>query len=212
MKNYLLAAGLLFGTAGTHAGTIDFTDNSFAGTPTYAFGGSGPIIAFSESADGADLSFSGGQFRALGPWGSGMFADGTYSLQFGGGAGNTASFSLIPSIDIFLNSYTGLGGASGNLNAIFNITGLGVNSIGNTFVTQGFDGHPGETNAFTGGPLLLQAGEAYQFVTTNASANTIGRFYSFDVAAAGGQVPLPAGLPLFLMGFGMLVALRARSQ
>ncbi len=212
MKNHLLAGALLLGTPAIQAGTIDFTDNSFAATPTYAFGGTGPILAFAESVDGAVLAFAGGQFRALGPWGNGSFADGVYSLQFGGGAGNTANFTLIPSIDVFLNSYTGLGGASGNINAIFDITGLGVNSIGNTFVTQGFDGNAGETNPFAGGPLLLQAGETYSFTTTNASSNTIGRFYSFDVEAATGQIPLPAGLPLFLTGLGLLVQVKRKTR
>ena len=208
-KSIALACGFVLGGLSAQAATMDFTDNSFASTPTYAFAGpAGPVVEFSEAVPGGTVTFSPGQFRNIGPWGDGSFADGVYSLIIGGGGGSPASFEMVSTVDITLNGYNGLGAVSGFTTAVFNVTGAGVNSTGNTFTTGGFDGQPGQDYSFAGGALSMIAGETYLFSITNSGSITSSRFYSFDFSVA--PVPLPAGAVFLLGGLAAFGVMRRR--
>ena len=115
--------------------------------------------------------------------------------------------------NITLNSYHGIGPLNSGVSfAIFDVTGTGVNSTGNTFTNYGAFGSPGQTYGFAGGPLSLLAGETYTFNTTNWGSTTVSSIYSFDFSVAVAPVPLPASLPLLLGGLGLIAAVRRRRR
>ena len=215
---YLLGAALALGlgTFSAQAATVDLTDNSFASVDYVDFvqGAVGPIEEFVEAVDGVLFTFSAksvnGQFRNVGTWGDGSFSTGAKALSFGGGGGNTASFTLSVSHDVTLNAFLGFA-QQFNTGAIFDVTGLGVGSLGNAFGTTGFlsTGIPG-TNGFVGGPLSLVAGQLYTFTTTNNGAATLSHLTGLDFTKAMAPIPLPAGLPLLLLGLGGLALVRKK--
>lgn len=215
MKKALVAA-LFAATAftATHASaaSIDLTDEVFvAGSVTY--NPSGPINGFAEQSSGVNFTFAtGGQFRTVGAWNGGVIQPANPALAFGGGGGNTTTFSLTVSEDISLTAFAGFA-QQFNTGAIFDVTGTGVSSTGNAFGTSAFlgTGTPVSTS-FVGGPLSLTAGEVYTFKTTNGSASTVSFFtgFEFSIAGATPAVPLPAGLPLLAGGLGAFAWLRRR--
>lgn len=198
----------LFLVSAASAATVDLTDETFVpGSVTYA--SAGPINGFQEAVDGVTFTFAtGGQFRNIGPWTS-IIDPADAALSFGGGGGNTSSFTLMVSADILLSSFLGFA-QQFNTGAIFDVTGLGVASLGNSFATSGFlsSGIPG-ANAFLGGPLQLMAGETYTFVTTNSGSATLSHLTGLEFTAVS-PIPLPAGLPLLLLGLGGLAMVRRR--
>ncbi|GAB4529901.1 MAG: hypothetical protein Tsb0019_31710 [Roseibium sp.] len=192
------------------ASTIVLVDNLFTSV-TYentAAGPLGPIIGFTETSAGVSFDFAriSGQFRKIGPWGSGVIGSPSYAADVGGGGGSVTSFSLTTSHDVLLNSFSGLGAGSPLVNPVFSVTGGAVSSIGNTFSSAGFIGSPPTTNSFVGGPLALAAGISYIFDFTNAGVVTTGHFTSFNFTkvTTPTTVPLPAALPLLAGGLGLV--------
>jgi hypothetical protein len=178
----------------------------------------GPIEEFVETVDGVDFTFSAkpvnGQFRNVGPWGNGTTnTTAPWGLSFGGGGGNTATFTLTASQDVTLNAFLGFA-QQFNTGAIFDVTGTGVSSAGNAFSTAGTlaSGTP-VSESFVGGALSLTAGEVYTFTTTNAGAATLSHLTGIDFTkvSAPANVPLPAGLPLLVGGFGVLAWMRRKA-
>lgn len=215
MRSLLLATiASLSASAAATAATVDLSDNSFDQVEYQFFfssGFTGPIVGFDEVADGVTFSFAtSGQFRQVGTWGNGTSnTSGPFALQFGGSGGNPAVFSLSVSHDITLDSFTGLA-QLGNTNPLFDVSGTGVSSAGNTFSTVGSltSTTPTDHN-FVSGPLSLTAGATYLFSTTNSAGfATTGFFTSLNFTAA--AVPLPAGLPLMLAGLGAFGFMRRR--
>jgi hypothetical protein len=218
MKKTLSAAiaAISFGTI-SHAATIDLTDNSFTSVTyqTFVQGPLGPIVEFTETVAGVDFDFqAAGQFRAVGTWGNGTSAaQGPWALTFGGGGGNTTSFTLTASEDVILESFSGFA-QQFITGAIFDVTGGTVSSTGNQFSTSAFlaTGTP-VTDLFVGGPLYLDAGVTYSFTTTNAGAATQSHMTSLEFTKVDTTVvPLPAGLPLLLTGIVGIALLRRRQQ
>jgi len=202
----IVAATMISGAAS--AASVDLTDGVFSNPQyeTFVQGPLGPIIAFDEVVDGVTFAFSTtGQFRNVGPWGNGTSnAAAPWALSFGGGGGNASTFTLTVDMDITLQSFSGVG-QQFNTNPIFDVTGSGVSSVGNTFSTVGFMGDAAGTDSFASGPLNLVAGQTYTFSATNAGVTTVGHLYglSFEKVTMS-PVPLPAGLPLLVAGLGAL--------
>lgn len=222
MKTTILAAAiaaLSFGAA--NAASIDLTDNVFTSVDYVDFvqGPVGPIEEFVETVDGVAFTFSAklvnGQFRNVGPWGNGTTnTTAPWGLTFGGGGGNTATFTLSASQDVTLNAFLGFA-QQFNTGAIFDVTGTGVSSLANAFSTSGSlsSGTP-VSESFVGGPLSLTAGQVYTFTTTNAGAATQSHLTGLDftkVTPPPSSVPLPAGLPLMAAGLGVLAWVRRKS-
>lgn len=212
MKQFLFAAALAVLGSGATAATIDFTDESFVpGSLTYA--SAGPINGFQEAVDGVTFTFAtSGQFRNIGPWLS-IIDPAFPALTFGGGSGNASVFTISASADVMLDAFLGFA-QQFNTGAIFDVTGAGVTSTGNSFSTDGFlgSGTPVATN-FVGGPLSLQAGAVYTFTTTNFGSVTQSHMTGLEFTktqGVGATIPLPAGLPLLLSGLAGLAALRWR--
>lgn len=208
-----LVFALSFGTV-SNAATIDLTDNSFTSVTYESFvqGPIGPIIAFQETESGVAFDFAriSGQFRQVGPWGSGNFNTPPFFADIGGGAGSVSGFTLTASADVTLNAFLGLG-QQFNINPVFDVTGTGVSSTGNTFGVSGFPASdPAGSNGFAGGPLSLVAGHTYTFAVSNAGVTTRGYLTGFDFEVVQAQVPLPAGLPLLLTGFAGFAFMRRR--
>lgn len=216
MKRFLLAvvSALSFGTV-SNAATIDLSDNTFTSVTYETFvNGLGPIIQFTETVDGVVFDFSTtGQFRNVGTWGNGTSnVSAPWALSFGGGGGNTSSFTLSASADVVLNSFSGFA-QQFNTGAIFDVTGGAVSSLGNQFSTAAFlaTGAP-VADSFVGGPLTLLAGVTYSFSTTNSGPSTLSHLTSLDFTKSNANVvPLPAGLPLLLSGILGFALLRRRS-
>ena len=122
----IISAGLLILGSAAQASTIDLTDNTFT---SVTYDGAGPINAFDELVDGVTFSFAtGGQFRNVGTWSDGTTgATGPWALTFGGGGGNTTTFTLTVDAAVQLDSFVGLG-QSLNTNPIFDVSGSGVSS------------------------------------------------------------------------------------
>ena len=200
----------LFLVSAASAATVDLTDETFVpGSVTYD--SAGPINGFQEAVDGVTFTFAtGGQFRNIGAWTS-VIDPADAALSFGGGGGNASSFTLMVSADIMLTSFLGFA-QQFNTGAIFDVTGLGVASLGNSFATEGFllSGTPG-VNSFIGGPLQLLSGELYTFTTTNSGFATLSHLTGLEFSKIA-PIPLPAGLPLMLLALGGLALVRRRAS
>lgn len=202
MIKYLLTAIMVASSMGmAQASTIDLTDGIYS-NETYDF--AGPVNFFQENVDGVTFSFSAGQFRAIGPWSGNAIVPSSRAIAIGGGGGSSTSFTLMASADVSLEAFWGFG-QQYNTNPIFDVTGTGVSSTGNTFGTVGFVGTatPG-SNSFVGGPLSLLANTLYTFTVTNSGLSTQGYLMSIDFTSSTSTVPLPAGLPLLMGGLGVL--------
>jgi len=214
MRQVLYAAGLAMLASGATAATIDFTDETFVpGSVTYA--SAGPINGFQETADGVTFTIAtSGQLRNIGPWLT-IIDPAFPALTFGGGSGNASVFTLSASADVMLNAFLGFA-QQFNTGAIFDVTGAGVASTGNSFSTEGFLGSGiASVKSFAGGPLNLQAGEVYTFTTTNAGSATQSHMTGLEFTktqGVGATIPLPAGFPLLLSGLVGLGAMRLRRQ
>ena len=121
-------------------------------------------------------------------------------LQFGGGGGSVLTFDFTVSSDVFLESYTIDDSTIFILgNPAFDIReGASVLSAGNDA------NESGSTNAFEGGPILLEAGTSYSFVTTTTGA----AIQSFMASWQYSIVPTPGAAGL--LAVGGLVAVRRR--
>ena len=210
IRSMMLVAGLFtICTTSAHAARIDLDDNSFASV-VYSFG---PIVEFTENTGGVTFEFKSvlGKFRSIGTWSNGFFDDPPFGMDIGGGGGSASGFTLSANKDVTLNSFEGLGNF-GNTNPLIDISGLGVDSQGNTFSSVGFLSRPEEisTNLFVGGPLSLTAGEVYTFTVTNSSASTRGHITGFDFSVA--AVPVPAALPLLATAFAAIGLLSWRRR
>ncbi|WP_299727544.1 VPLPA-CTERM sorting domain-containing protein [uncultured Tateyamaria sp.] len=219
MKSFIpLIGAVLIAASSASAAVVDLTDNTFTSVDYVDFvqGPLGPIEEFVETVDGVAFTFSAksvsGQFRNVGTWGNGMFGGGPHALSFGGGGGNTATFTLSASADVTLNAFVGFA-QQFNTGAIFDVAGAGVSSTGNAFSTAAFlaSGTP-VADSFVGGPLSLMAGQVYTFTTTNSGVATQSHLTGLDFTTVQQPpaVPLPAGLPLLLAGLGGLAWMRRR--
>jgi hypothetical protein len=206
-KWFVAAVAAFFISSGVQAATIDLSDAVFS-NPTYD-GTNLPINSFQENSAGVTFTFAtAGQFRAIGPWESNASDPGpNYRLVIGGGGGSPASFTLVASQNVALNSFWGLA-QQFNTNPIFTVSGTGVSSVGNTFSTVSFPSDASVMESFVGAPLNLTAGETYTFTVTNASASTVGWFTALDFTPAAAPVPLPASLPLLAGGLGLFGVVR----
>jgi hypothetical protein len=219
MFKYTIPALLLaLAAPAANAATIDLTDNSFTNVTYESFvqGPTGPIIAFTETVAGVSFSFQRvvGQFRDIGPWGSGSFNTPPFSADIGGGGGSVSEFTVTADADITLTAFWGLG-QQGNPDPIFTVIGGSVISAGNAFSATGSLGGSNPTaptsNSFVGGPLNFTAGQAYTFDITNSSPSVQGYLTALEFSTTA-EVPVPAGLPLALGGLAVLGALRRRQR
>lgn len=209
MKSILTGLlGLLLTTSGAWASTVDLADNTFSAV-VYSSSGSiiGPIIEFDETVAGVTFNFVsiGARFREVGTWSTGTKPEGPFHITIGEGAFSVAKFTLISSADVTLSGFWGLDQIH-NVHPIFDVTGSGVSSTGNAFDVEGFPDTNSQTlNSFAGGILTILAGEIYTFDVTNASPRTRGYLtgLEFDIVDPS-PVPLPASLPLFAVGLGIM--------
>lgn len=215
MKSILTGLlGLLLSTSGGWASTINLTDNTFT---AIVHSSAGPILGFDETVDGVTFNFAvtGGAFRAVGTWATGTNSTPPFYADIGGGSGSAWGFTLISSADVTLNGFSGLA-QQFLVNPLFDVTGNGVSSLGNTFDVVGSPVFAAPSlNSFVGGVLTLLAGETYTFDITNGGSTTLGFIYGIDfdvVGAPPSAVPLPASLPLFAAGLGIMGYLGSRRK
>lgn len=199
--------------------TIDLTDNIFVpGSVVYS--PSDPIVQFGESAGGVTFTFATtGLFREVGTWNNGTtVVNPPWALTWSGG-GNPGVFTLSVDADVELTGFLGFD-RRGLTGVVFDVSGSGVSSAGNSFSTAGsITGTNPSTpvlEAFVGGPLSLLAGEVYTFTATNGGASTQSyltglEFRLADTGSPTTPIPLPAGVWLLLTALGGVVALRRRS-
>lgn len=215
----LALATMAAGTAPAATLAIDLTDNTFVpGSVVYS--ASGPIVQFGESAGGVTFTFATtGQFREVGPWTKGTTAASPpWALTWSGG-GNPSTFTLSVDSDVELTGFLGFDRL--NLTGVvFDVTGTGVDSVGNSFSTAGnITGTTPSTpilETFVGGPLSLLAGEVYSFTATNGGAATQSyltglEFRISDTGTPTTPIPLPAGAWLLLTALAGVAAVRRRS-
>ena len=127
----------------------------------------------------------------------------TNGLHYGGGGGSTLSFDFSVSDDIELESYT-LGNGFFLGNPVFNISeGASVLSMANT------SNSAGDTHAFAGGPISLNAGTTYTFETTTFGAGV--QSYMGTWTYSRSAVPEPGSLSILGLVAGFLAVRRRRT-
>lgn len=163
---------------------VDFTDSDFA--VVVDSGINGVPVVFTETVGGATLTFESTanlvgitRFINLVPMQT------SSGIQIGGGGGSTLQFTLSSNVDMILDTFDGSGNA-GVSPPIFDVTGPGVSSVGNTVPIVS------ATSPFNGGPLSLQANDLYTFSVTNGGALTQGFLRSFGVTV----IPEPSSATL----------------
>ena len=159
--------------------------------------------------DPADGFITGTEFSPVGTDGVGFTMEPTDNLvgipkfhlsaangmTFGGGGGSTLSFDFTTTHDILLQSYT-ISATGFILNdPTFDIReGTDVLSASNTAVTNG------DTHAFAGGPIAIDAGTTYTFINTAFGAGTQSHMSTWQYTL----VPTPSALGAVALGaFGI---------
>ena len=198
---FLLAA---IPVATIQADVVDFTDGVF--TTLLDSGINSEPVIFSESITGATLTFESTlnlvgieRFTGTRP---GIASTG---LRLGGGGGSTIEFTVTPSADVIFESYSTTSGVGLFLNpAMFDLTGPGVNSLGNSLEF----GNP--ANLLNGSPdgLLLTGGETYIATIQAGGAASQAFIGSFEVTAV--SVPEPASAVLIPMVAATIAVRRRR--
>ena len=213
MFKFISAAAFVMAAAtSVSASTVDLSDGNFVpGSVTYST--VNPINGFAELSDSVTFTFAtSGQFRSIGTWNTGIIDPANPVLAIGGGGLSTTSFTISVDQDVTLDAFTGFD-ARYLVNAVFDVTGAGVSSLGNGFSTVGsLSIDTPVSESFVGGPLNLSAGESYTFSITNPSATTQSFIFGLEFTKADVEVvPLPAGLSLLLGALGLLGLVRRRS-
>lgn len=202
-----LVAASVFSVSAASAATIDLTDG--------AFGTSSPgtdVAVITETVGGVTFTFEStnnlvGTDRWLGS--SGSMSNG---LQVGGGGGSTLSFDLTVDKAATLTGYTT--NTSGGFvlgDPLFDLT-----DGTSTLIDDGVINNPAGTGLFNPGggndvtvsglSISLLTGTTYSFTLSATGAAVQGFFTSFEVETT--PVPLPAALPMMLIGVGGLAMLR----
>ena len=131
-----------------------------------------------------------------------FFLHETRGLQFGGGGGSSLEFTFRTNEDIELESYTLASSGFFLGNPVFDIReGATVLSESNTAIASG------NTHTFVDGPISIQAGTDYTFITTAPGAGVQSFMASWDYSVT--AVPEP-GTTTILLAMGTLVAIRRR--
>lgn len=131
----------------------------------------------------------------------------TNGLHFGGGGGSTLSFDFSTDQDIQLQSYT-IGGGFVLGDPVFDLRdGSTVLSASNTAIAAG------DTHNFASGPIDIDAGTTYTFITTTFGAGTQSFMASWDYSAKVIPVPAAAWMGLSLLTtVGTIAAVRRRMR
>ncbi|MEM7252028.1 MAG: VPLPA-CTERM sorting domain-containing protein [Pseudomonadota bacterium] len=194
-----LASFLSFSSA--QADPVNFVDGNFNLIATGGPGAEARI--FSETVGGSILTLEAtlnlvGAERFLNM----VLGNPNNGLHLGGGGGSTLEFTVTPSTDVILNSYSTVSSGFFLGTPTLDITGPGVSSLGNSLA----GGNP--SNALTGGPLSLEAGETYLFDVQGTGASVQTFISEFDIT----PVPLPAAAWMLAGAMLSLVAVRRRRK